>query len=105
VDGLRESGVIDGFTVQIDESELIDDAFFNVLVVLETEPSETETVYSSMESSGAQYVMKTADSKILAHFKGNRETFEEHLVGSIPDGVTSYETILVTEEEGNPPTL
>ncbi|MBS1263502.1 MAG: hypothetical protein MAG715_00684 [Methanonatronarchaeales archaeon] len=98
-------GVIEGFTVQIDESALLDGAPLDAMVILKTEPSQTDDVYRTMLGSEARYVIKTADSKVLVHFKGSGETFENHVLGRIPDGVKSYRTIVVTDEASTPPTL
>jgi len=105
IDQLKEDGVIQGFTVQIDEEKVVQEPVLNVIISLEVDPSAVDDVYSTMARSGAQYVMKTADSRILAHFKGTKERFESHVVENMSDGVTGYSTTMITDEESQPPKL
>lgn len=98
IDKMVEEGVIEGFTVEVNEEELTEKPVIDVFVVMEADPSDLEDVYDAVKQSGARAVYKTADSKVLARFKGPKESFEEQL-NNIPEGVGSFKTILITDEE------
>lgn len=106
VEEMVDMGVITGFTVRVDEGKLVDGGIVDAMVVLETDPGQAGEVFSAMKRCpGARYVMRTGDSKVLTHFKGPKEKFEEHVVEKMPEGVESYRTILVTDEDSRPPSV
>jgi DNA-binding Lrp family transcriptional regulator len=72
VDRLRELGVIERFTVNVDRSRLREGV--RVLVTLELRPGETTTVREALGGvSGVEHVFATADSRlvVVATFSSN----------------------------------
>jgi len=104
VDNMKEQGIIEDFTVQVDQEALIEGQVIDALIEFET--TDPEAVFNGLNRcEGALSVMKTADSKVVARFKGDRETFEQHILDKMPEAVTNYTTTLVTEEETKDPAL
>lgn len=100
VDSMIEDGVIEGFTIQVNEEALTDGPIIDALIEFETEPPAIDDVYEALtRCEGATTVMKTSDSRVVARFKGSRNTFEEHVLDKMPEGVTGYRTVLIIEEE------
>lgn len=106
IDSLKEQGVIKGFTVTIDEEKLVGEGqLVTALVMVETDAASVEEVHDELAGSEkAKAVMKTADSTIVTKFSGRRQELRELLSG-LPDAVTGYRTILVTEESQERPRL
>lgn len=103
---MKEEGVIEGYTVELDLEALVEGQLIDALIEFETTPSRIDDVYNGLtRCEGAVSVMKTADSRVVARFKGDRETFEDHLIDKIPDAVTGYETTLITQEKTRAPPL
>lgn len=72
IDRLCELGVIERFTVDIDQSLLQDGA--RVVVTLEATPGSTDTVRSALDGvDGVEHVFVTADSRLF-------------VVAAVPDG-------------------
>lgn len=106
IDSLEQDGVIKGFTVTIDEEKLVGEGqLVTALVMLRAGASSVDEVYDELTASDkAKAVLKTADSKIVTKFAGRREELKEMLSG-LPEGVSGYRTVLVTDESQERPRI
>ncbi len=106
VDAMVEQGVIEGFTVELNEAKLTEESVMDALVLIDTKAAATDDVYEVLKTcEGAVTVTRTADSTVAVRFKGSRDTFDKHIINKMPNGVTGYRTMLVTEEEKKEPAL
>ncbi|MBS1263873.1 MAG: putative HTH-type transcriptional regulator [Methanonatronarchaeales archaeon] len=106
IDSLVEEGVIEGFTVVLDEEALVGEGkVVNAQVEVGCGTESVDDVFSELaESEHAKTVLKTADSKVLVRYTGDSGGLKE-LLSDIPEGATGYRTVLITEERVRGPRL
>jgi len=101
VDRLREVGVINRFTVDVDRSLMSSGA--SVLVDLHVRPGHIEEVRDSLSNlAGVEHVFRTADSHLV--FKANlrERQLERGLADVVDEHVADYEVRLLTDSSWEP---
>ena len=102
VSRLEEAGVIQGFTLDLDRSQL--QGGVPLLVSVEVEPGHTDAVRAAVdELEGVEHVFQTADGDVVFHARLSQSAVGETLDG-IADGggVADYEVTMLTDVDWTP---
>lgn len=98
IDDMADEGIIEGFTVKLDEEKLIERPLLKIMFAAKTRPSAIDKVIEELkEKGGVRSLLKTADSKVLARFNGTNEDLRRFL-DDLPDEVNHARALLVTDE-------
>lgn len=102
VSRLEEAGVIQGFTLELDRSQLQEGV--PLLVRVEVEPGRTDAVRSAADERGAiEHVFQTAGGDVVFHARRSRSEIQRTLE-AIADGdaVADYEVEMLTDVDWTP---
>lgn len=99
VSRLREAGVIERFTVDVDRSTFTDRV--PLLVDIAVEPGHATAVYTSLhEAEGVQHVYRSADARVLAHVSLPNADVESWFADALDTTVVAdYDVSVLAESE------